>query len=139
MKSDALAFMKGHANKACAGRIRETFAEATPEAIEQARVLMTGFPYPPKANTVVAGGADGDDYVFDVAYTGDGGATVALRELVRKNADVGPARERRRISLGAGVRAALRRASPRGCGDVAAVRRGDGRARDDHARLPGPH
>ena len=82
---DAREFMQGHADKACAGRISETFAEATSEAIEQARSLMTGFPYPPNSNNVEAIGTEGDDHIFDVTYTGDGDTYVSMREWVRKN------------------------------------------------------
>lgn len=81
--------MQGHANKACAGKVAETFAEATPEAIGQARGLMEGFQYPPTSNHVVAIGTEGGDHVFDVTYTGDSGARLSMREWVRKSDDGG--------------------------------------------------
>jgi len=77
-------FMKGHAEKACSGRIPEILGDLTPDAMAQLGPLMAGGPNPPKANTVVPVRQDGDAYVFDVTYTGDGGATASLRETVRQ-------------------------------------------------------
>lgn len=85
MYENAREFMQGHADKSCAGRTPEVLDEATPKAIEQARELLAGFPYPPKANTVVGAGRDGDDHVFDVTYTSKGGTSVSLREWVRSD------------------------------------------------------
>jgi hypothetical protein len=77
-------FMQGHANKACEGRIAEILGDLTPEAMGQVGPLMAGGPNPPKANTVVPVSQNGDDYVFDVTYTGDGDAKASMRETVRQ-------------------------------------------------------
>jgi hypothetical protein len=76
-------FMQGHADKACSGRIAEIMADLTPEAMGQVGALMAGGPNPPQANTVVAVSQNGDDYVFDVTYTGDG-KSASMRETVRQ-------------------------------------------------------
>lgn len=81
---DAREFMQGHADKACSGRLAEIMGDLTPESMAQAVALMAGGPNPPKANTVVNVRQDGDDHVFDVTYTGDGGASVSMRETVRQ-------------------------------------------------------
>jgi hypothetical protein len=83
---DAHEFMQGHADKACAGRIPEVVVEATPEAIEQARDAMAGFPYPPKSNKVVDAGIAGE-HAFDVTYTGDGGERLTIREWVQQDGE----------------------------------------------------
>jgi len=77
-------FMRGHAEKACSGRIAEIMGDLTPEALAQVGALMAGGPNPPKGNTVVPVRQDGDDYIFDVTYTGDGGASASMRETVRQ-------------------------------------------------------
>lgn len=81
---NAQEFMQGHADKACSGRIPEIMADLTPEALGQLGPLLAGGPNPPKANTVVPVRQDGDDYIFDVTYTGDGGASASMRETVRQ-------------------------------------------------------
>jgi hypothetical protein len=76
-------FMQEHANKACSGRIAEIMGDLTPEAMGQVGALMAGGPNPPQENSVVPVSQNGDDYVFDVTYTG-GGAKASMRETVRK-------------------------------------------------------
>ena len=76
-------FMREHANKACSGRIAEIMGDLTPEAMGQVGALMAGGPNPPKENSVVPVSQNGEDYVFDVTYTGDG-ATASMRETVRQ-------------------------------------------------------
>ena len=76
-------FMKEHAEKACTGRIAEILGDLTPEAMGQLGPLMAGGPNPPKENSVVPVSQAGDDYVFDVTYTGDG-AKASMRETVRQ-------------------------------------------------------
>jgi hypothetical protein len=76
--------MQGHANKACEGKIAEILGDLMPEAMAQVGPLMAGGPNPPKANTVVPVSQSGDDYVFDVTYTGGGDAKVSMRETVRQ-------------------------------------------------------
>ena len=82
---DAQEFMQKHADSAVAGKIQEVLADLTPEAMGQVGPLMAGGPNPAKANTVVPVGVEGDDHIFDVTYTGDGGASASMREWVRKN------------------------------------------------------
>jgi hypothetical protein len=77
-------FMRDHANKACTGRIGEIMGDLTPEALGQVGALMAGGPNPLKGNSVVPVSQNGDDYIFDVTYTGDGDASVSMRETVRK-------------------------------------------------------
>lgn len=77
-------FMQDHADRACAGRIAEVMADLSPEALGQVGALMAGGPNPPKANSVVARGREGDDHIFDVTYTGDGDAKASMREWVRQ-------------------------------------------------------
>ena len=81
---DAQEFMQGHADKACTGRIAEILGDLTPEAMAQVGPIMATGPNPPKANTVVPVSQAGEDYVFDVTYTGDGDAKAAMRETVRQ-------------------------------------------------------
>ncbi len=81
---DAREFMQGHADKACEGRIPEIMGDLTPEALAQLGPLMAGAPNPARTNTVVPVSESGSDHVFDVTYTGDGGATVSMRETVRQ-------------------------------------------------------
>ena len=81
---DAQEFMQGHADKAVEGKIAEIMGDLTPEAMGQLGPLMAGAPNPVKSNKVVAVGSEGDDHLFDVTYTGEGG-TVSMREWVRKN------------------------------------------------------
>lgn len=82
---DAQEFMQAHADNAVAGKMQEVLADLTPEAMAQVGPLMAGGPNPAKANSVVVFGTDGDDHIFDVTYTGDGGASASMREWVRKN------------------------------------------------------
>ena len=81
---DAGEFMRGHADKASSGRIPEVLGDLTPEAMAQLPGLMARGPNPPTGNKVVAVGREGDDHVFDVTYTGDGGASITMREYVRE-------------------------------------------------------
>ena len=81
---DAREFMQGHADKACAGKIGEIMGDLTPEAMMQVMPLMAGGPNPATGNTVVPVRQDGDDHIFDVTYTGDGGASASMRETVRQ-------------------------------------------------------
>lgn len=76
-------FMKAHAEKACSGRIAEIMGDLTPEALGQVGALMAGGPNPPQQNTVVPVSQNGDDYIFDVTYTGDG-KSASMRETVRQ-------------------------------------------------------
>ncbi len=79
---DALEFMQLHADNAVAQKMPEVMKDLTPEALQQVMPLMAGAPSPMTGNSVVAKGQDGDDFVFDVTYTGDGGS-VSMREWVR--------------------------------------------------------
>jgi hypothetical protein len=76
-------FMQEHANKACTGRIAEIMGDLTPEAMGQVGALMAAGPNPPQSNTVVPVSQNGDDYVFDVTYSGDG-KSASMRETVRQ-------------------------------------------------------
>ena len=75
-------FMRAHADNATAGKIPEVMKDLTPESMQQAVSLMAGGPNPLEGNDVVSRGQDGEDYVFDVTYTG-GGKSVAMREWIR--------------------------------------------------------
>jgi len=77
-------FMRSHADKASSGRIAEILGDLTPEAMSQVMPLMADGPNPPTGNTVVPRGRDGDDYVFDVTYTGDSDKVTSMREWVRQ-------------------------------------------------------
>jgi len=77
-------FMRGHADKACNGRLAEVMGDLTPEALATVGALMAGGPNPLKANTVMPVSENGGDYVFDVTYTGDGDAKASMRETVRQ-------------------------------------------------------
>ena len=76
-------FMQGHADKACEGKIAEILGDLTPEAMAQVGPLMAGGPNPPQANTVVPVSQNGDDFIFDVTYTG-GDLKASMRETVRQ-------------------------------------------------------
>jgi hypothetical protein len=84
---DAREFMQGHADKACEGKVQEILGDLTPEAMAQLGPLMVGAPNPFRSNSVVPAGKEGDDHLFDVTYTGDGGGTLAMREWVRQVGD----------------------------------------------------
>lgn len=75
-------FMKRHADMACEGKIAEIMGDLTPDALAQVGALMAGAPQPLRSNTVARVPSSGGDEVFDVTYTGDGGATVSMRETV---------------------------------------------------------
>jgi hypothetical protein len=77
-------FMRDHAMKASSGRISEILGDLTPEAMAQLPALMAGAPNPATGHNVVAIGQDGSDHVFDVTYTGDGDASITMREYVRQ-------------------------------------------------------
>jgi hypothetical protein len=77
-------FMKDHADKASTGRIAEIMGDLTPEAMGQLGPLVAGAPQPFTGNSVATVSANGDDHIFDVTYTGDGGGTVSMRETVRQ-------------------------------------------------------
>ncbi len=77
-------FMRDHADKASSGRVPEIITDLTPEALAQVGPLMAGGPNPPKAYEVQPVRQSGEDYVFDVTYTGDGDARVSMRETVRQ-------------------------------------------------------
>jgi hypothetical protein len=81
---DAREFIQSHADKACAGKIPEVIGDLTPEAMAQLGPLMAGAPNPVKSNTIKAVAQNGDEHVFDVTYTGEGGASVSLRDTVRQ-------------------------------------------------------
>ena len=53
-----------------AGKMAEVMKDFTPESMQQAVSLMAGGPNPLEGNDVVSRGQDGEDYVFDVTYTG---------------------------------------------------------------------
>ena len=76
-------FMKGHADKASTGRVAEIMGDLTPESLAQVGAILAGAPQPFTANTVVPVRASGDDHIFDVTYTADGG-TVSMRETVKQ-------------------------------------------------------
>lgn len=80
---DASEFMQTHANNAVEGKIQLVLADLTPESMAQVGPLMAGGPNPVKGNSVVPVSQSGDDHIFDVTYTGDGGS-VSMRETVRQ-------------------------------------------------------
>lgn len=80
---NAQEFMQAHADNAVAGKIPEVMKDLTPDALTQVMGLMAGAPNPLKSNKVVAVSQDGDDYIFDVSYFGDGGS-VSMRETIRQ-------------------------------------------------------
>ena len=69
---DAKEFMQLHADNAVAGKIAEVMKDLTPESMAQVGPLMAGGPNPMEANSVVPRGQEGDDFIFDVTYTGGG-------------------------------------------------------------------
>jgi hypothetical protein len=77
-------FMQLHADNAVAGKIPDVMKDLTPDALQQVMPLMAGAPNPLTSNSVVAVSQDGDDYIFDVTYFGDGGRSVSMRETVRQ-------------------------------------------------------
>lgn len=77
-------FMQGHADKAAAGKIAEIMGDLTPESMAQIGPLMAGAPNPATGNSVVPVSDNGDEHVFDVTYTGAGGASVSMRETVKQ-------------------------------------------------------
>ncbi len=79
---DSKELMQTHADNAVAGKMAEVMKDLTPESLAQAGPLWAGGPNPLEANNVVSRGQDGDDYVFDVTYTG-GGKSVSMREWIR--------------------------------------------------------
>jgi len=81
---DAEEFVREHANKASSGRIAEVMADLTPESMQQAMAALAGGPNPVTGNSVKPAGQEGDDHLFDVTYTGDGGASVSIRDRVRQ-------------------------------------------------------
>jgi hypothetical protein len=83
-KAEFVELMRDHADKASSGRIGEILGDLTPEAMGQLGPLAAGGPNPATANSVKAVRDDGADYVFDVTYTGDSDAKLAMRETVRQ-------------------------------------------------------
>jgi hypothetical protein len=81
---DAQEFMQLHADNAVAGKMPEVMKDLTPEAMASLPALMAGAPNPAKSNSVQSVRQDGDDHLFDVTYSGDGGASVSMRETVRQ-------------------------------------------------------
>ena len=79
---DALEFMQLHADNAVAQKMPEVMKDLTPEALAQVMPLMAGAPNPLKGNSVVANGKEGDDFIFDVTYTGEG-PSANWREWIR--------------------------------------------------------
>jgi hypothetical protein len=77
-------FMRDHANKASSGRIAEVMGDLTPESVQQAMAALAGGPNPATGNSVTPAGQEGDDHLFDVTYTGEGGASVSIRDRVRQ-------------------------------------------------------
>ncbi len=77
-------FMRDHAEKACTGRVAEILGDITPEAMSQLMPLMAGGPNPPTGNRVTPVCQSGEEHVFHVTYTGDGGKSVTLRETLRQ-------------------------------------------------------
>jgi hypothetical protein len=76
--------MQLHADNATAGKIPEAMKDLTPDALQQVMPLMAGGPNPIKSNSVVPQGQDGEDFIFDVTYSGDDGKSVSMREWVRQ-------------------------------------------------------
>ena len=81
---DAREFMQLHADNATAGKIPEVMKDLTPDALQQVMPLMAGGPNPIKSNSVVSRGQEGDDFIFDVTYSGEDGKSVSMREWVRQ-------------------------------------------------------
>jgi hypothetical protein len=79
---DAREFMQLHADNAVAQKMGEVMKDLTPESLAQVGPLMAGGPNPPESNSVVPRGQEGDDFIFDVTYTG-GGKSATMREWVR--------------------------------------------------------
>mgnify|MGYP001585654245 CR=1 FL=1 len=80
---NAQEFMQAHADNAVAGKIPDVMKDLVPAALAQVMGLMAGAPNPLTSNKVVAVSQEGDDYIFDVSYFGDGGS-VSMRETVRQ-------------------------------------------------------
>lgn len=80
----ALEFMQGHADNAVAQKMAEVMADLTPDAMSGLMPLMGSLPNPATGNKVEAVSQNGDDYIFDVTYTGDGGKAGTMRETVRQ-------------------------------------------------------
>ena len=80
----ATEFMQRHADFAVAGRIPDIMGDLTPEAMQQLMPMMGSLPNPATGNNVVAVSQSGDDNIFDVTYTGDGGKSHTMRETVRQ-------------------------------------------------------
>ena len=81
---DAREFMQLHADNATAGKIPEVMKDLTPDALQQVMPLMAGGPNPIKSNSVVSRGQEGDDFIFDVTYSGEDDKSVSMREWVRQ-------------------------------------------------------
>ena len=79
---DAEAFMRGHAEKAAAGKIPEVLPDLTPEAMQQLMPMAGSLPNPVTGYDVAAISSAGGDFLFDVTYTGDG-KSMTMRETVR--------------------------------------------------------
>lgn len=80
----AVEFMQKHADGAVAGKIGEIMADLTPAAMQSMMPMMGSLPNPATGNSVVPVSQSGDDYIFDVTYTGDGGKAGTMRETVRQ-------------------------------------------------------
>lgn len=80
----ALEFMQGHADGAVAGKMAEIMGDLTQDAMQGLMPFMGSLPNPATGNKVVAVSQNGDDYIFDVTYTGDGGKAGTMRETVRQ-------------------------------------------------------
>ncbi|MEX2245117.1 MAG: hypothetical protein WEC75_00350 [Dehalococcoidia bacterium] len=77
-------FMRDHAMKASSGRIPEILGDLTPQAMAQLPGVMAGGPNPPTGFEVQPIRAEGESFIFDVTYTGDGDARVTMRETVQQ-------------------------------------------------------
>lgn len=80
----ALEFMQRHADGAVAGKMAEIMGDLTQDAMSGLMPLMGSLPNPATGNKVVPVSQNGDDYIFDVTYTGDGGKAGTMRETVRQ-------------------------------------------------------
>ena len=65
-------------------QIAEVMRDLTPESMAQLGPLMAGGPNPAEGKRSPRSARDGDDYIFDVTYTGDGDAKTSMRETVRQ-------------------------------------------------------
>jgi hypothetical protein len=76
-------FLRAHADNATSGKIAEVMKDLTPESLAQVGSLMAAGPNPIESSKVEPRGQEGDDFIFDVTYSGQGKSTT-MREWIRQ-------------------------------------------------------